>query len=29
MIKRELVHQVLMGLRVFKVVGEKSLDVDE
>jgi len=24
MIKRELAHQFLMGLRVFEVVGEKS-----
>jgi len=29
MIKRDLVHQILMGLRVFEVVGEKSLDVQE
>jgi len=29
MIKRELVHQFLMGLRVFNVVGEKSFDVEE
>jgi len=29
MIKRDLVHQFLMGLRVFKVVGEKLLDIEE
>ena len=29
MIKRELVHQFLIGLRVFKVTGVKSLHVDE
>jgi len=28
-IKRELVHQFLMGLRAFMVVGKKSLNVDE
>ena len=29
MIKTELVHRFLMGLRVFKVVGEKNFQVDE
>ena len=29
MIKREFVHQFLMGLCVFKVVGEKNFQVDE
>jgi len=29
MIKRELVHHFLMGLRVFKIVGEKSLHVNK
>ena len=29
MIKSEPVHQFLMGLRMFKVVNEKSRDVDE
>ena len=29
MIKRELVYQFLMDLRVFEVVSEKSLDVEE
>ena len=29
MIKRELVYQFLMNLRVFEVVSEKSLDMKE
>jgi len=29
MVKRELVHQFLMGVRVPKVVGEKTLEGDE
>ena len=29
MIKRELVHQFLVSVEVFKVVGKKSLGLDE
>ena len=29
MIKRELVHQLLVSLKVFNVVGKKSLGLDE